>query len=312
MKERQRIVFLFPGQGAQYVGMGHDFFREFVVARRTFEEADDTLNQKLSEAIFSGDSKTLSETHISQPAIFVTSCAIMRTLQSLLGTIRPYATLGLSLGEYTALVAAEKISFAEALKLVSARGKAMHEAAQKNQGMMAVILGLHSDEVQKTIECLKDVVCANFNCPNQVVISGTKKGIKEAVDLLLQKGARKVVPLEVEGAFHSPLMESAKEALTPLIEKAPISMSSIKFCANVTANFVDEPQKIKELLIQQIVSPTRWEESIRLADKEGIDFYIELGPGTTLSTFNRRIGTGGKTFNIEKVQEIKPLEQVLE
>ena len=311
--ERKRTSYIFPGQGAQYVGMGRDFYRDFPVAKRLFEEADDILQRNLSAIIFEKDEAELTQTKNSQPAIYVTSMAILRVLEEQFGKV-PFATAGLSLGEYTALTAAHKLSFQETLPLVQARGLYMHEACEATSGTMAVVLGLENEQVIEVVRELQmpnELWCANFNCPGQVVISGTRKGVEIGSKACLEKGAKKVIPLQVHGAFHSGLMKTAQEQLGPKIEKAPIQESAIQLVSNVTGDFVKSPEQIKKALIQQVSSPVLWQKAIRTLDTASTDLFIEIGPGKTLSAMNKRIAVTAATISVEKVEDLKIITERL-
>jgi len=311
--QQKKVTFLFPGQGAQYAGMGHDFYREFPIARHTFEEADDLLKRRLSDIIFGNDEKALTETKNSQPAIYITSIAILRTLQGLI-PLQPIACAGLSLGEYTALTAASKLSFQEAVPLVQARGRFMHEACDANPGTMSVILGLDDEQAEEAIASLNkpnEVWCANFNCPGQVVISGTIAGVAAGAQACLEKGAKRVIPLQVHGAFHSGLMKSAQDKLAPLLQAATITKSDIAIACNVTGTIVESPEEMKKLLEQQVTSPVRWQKAVRALDDMGTELFIEIGCGKTLSGMNKRIGVKAPTWNLEKVENLKTIEMEL-
>jgi [acyl-carrier-protein] S-malonyltransferase len=294
-------VFIFPGQGAQTVGMAKDFYDSFSVAKETVDEASDILNLNLCRLLFEGPEEELVLTKNSQPAIFVASFAILRCLQERFPEWEPWAAAGLSLGEYTALCAAKRLSFAEGLKLVAARGLAMHEACLENPGKMKVVLGLDPDVVEKALP--ENVWIANLNCPGQVVIAG--KDLDSVDEILKAKGAKRVLPLDVSGAFHTPLMRSAQEKLRPLIESAPLQKSDIHLVMNVPGDVVED--NIKEQLILQVASPTRWEKGIRKLDEMGADLFVEIGPGTTLCGMNRKIGVRAKTVGVEKVSDLERL-----
>ena len=314
MKTKKKVAFIFPGQGAQYVGMGHDFFRSFPEARHLFEEANDILKRNITETIFSASEKELTETKNSQPAIFVTSLALLKVIETLFSDLTPFATAGLSLGEYSALVAAKKLTFQEALPLVQKRGQFMHDACEKTKGTMAVVLGMQDDEVEEIVNSLglgHEVSAANFNCPGQVVISGSLQGIEHAKNALMAKGCKKIIPLQVHGAFHSNLMKDAQEKLTPFLIQSHIISSPIHLATNVSGNFVDDPEKIKEQLIEQVISPVRWQKAIKTMDQAGCELFVEIGCGKTLSGMNKRIGVKAPTIAIEKVEDLKTLEQEL-
>lgn len=307
----KKIAFLFPGQGAQYPGMGKDFFDQFAVAKETFQEADDLLHFSLSKLIFSGSLEELTLTKNAQPAIFVESLALLRVLKKEMSALDPQATAGLSLGEYSALTAAGKLTFKEALLLVQKRAELMHSACEKNKGTMAAVLGMEAEIVEKLLLPLaKDQVFpANFNTPGQVVISGSVPGVEKASLLLKEKGAKKVIPLKVHGAFHSDLMEEARISLAPEIEKTAFLESPIKVAMNVPGDFVQDIKKMKEFLIAQLVSPVRWQKCVEALDRSGIDLFIEIGPGKTLSAMNRKIQPKGSTLSLEKVSDLELIHQ---
>lgn len=312
----KKITFLFPGQGAQYVGMGHDFYTQFPAARRIFEDGDECLHRKLSDVIFHKDEATLTETKNSQPAIYVTSMAILTVLEELFFSTKasPFACAGLSLGEYTALTASNKLNFSKTLPLVQSRGLYMHEACEQIPGTMAVILGLDDAAVEQVVSELnmpKDLWCANFNCPGQVVISGTVKGIEAGSKACLAKGAKRALPLQVHGAFHSGLMMAAQERLREHVLGAEIQESPIRFAMNVTGDFAEKPDTIKDLLVRQVTSPVRWQKAIRTLDSAETELFIEIGCGKTLAGLNKRIGVKAQTITIEKVEDLKTLESSL-
>lgn len=311
MTKFRKIAFLFPGQGAQYVGMGKDFAGSFAAAKQTFEEANDILQQNLSDLILNGPADVLTETRNSQSAIYVTSVAMLRVLKELFPAINPSVCAGLSLGEYTALCASGRVTFAEGLTVVQHRGQFMNEACEHTRGAMAVVLGLDSDAVEaavKEVNLPHDLWAANFNCPGQVVISGTSKGIEAGKAAVLAKGAKRVLPLDVHGAFHSGLMKEAENRLSPYIMHLPIKESPVEIVMNVVGNGVKDLDQIRHNLIKQVTSPVRWEQGVRYMNSSGIDLFIEIGCGKTLSGFNKRIGVSVPTISIEKVEDLKTLE----
>ncbi len=304
----KKIAFIFPGQGAQYVGMGKDFYEAFSIVRETFEEADDRLGFSLSRLIFEGPAEELTLTKNSQIAIYVMSVALWRVLRQELPDIQPTTVAGLSLGEYTALTASDRLSFQEGIDLVRARGKYMYEAGIKHPGTMAVALGMKPDEVSAVVGPIEGVWVANLNCPGQVVISGTVEAVAKASTLLKEKGAKRVLPLDVSGAFHSGLMEEAKEKLKEKIDEVTLGESAIKLVMNVPGDFVSE-NEIHENMVQQVVAPVYWEKGVRKMEEKGVELFIEIGCGKTLSGMNRKIGVQGKTISIEKVEDLKTLSQ---
>lgn len=296
----KRIAFIFPGQGAQYPGMGRDFYEQFEVARAIFDEADAILGRPFSKLIFNGPAEELTQTKNSQLAIFITSVAILRVLN-----LKPAVCSGLSLGEYSALVAAGKLSFKEALLLVEARGRLMQEACEKSPGTMVVVLGLESALIQEVIAPIGNVWIANLNCPGQVVIAGTKESIEKASELLKEQGARRVLALEVSGAFHSGLMRFAQEGLKPYIDQLNLAQTDVEIVMNVPGDFVSSQSEIRKNMVEQVTSPVYWQKGIEAQVKRGIDLFIEIGPGKTLAGMNKRIGISVETQSVEKVEDLQ-------
>ena len=301
----KRTAFLFPGQGAQYSGMGKDFFDSFAIARQTFEEADDLLSFQLSKLIFEGPEELLVETRYSQLAIFVNSVALLRTLQEQIPDLHAAVCAGLSLGEYTALFASGRLGFADTLSLVQLRGSLLNEACEKTQGAMSAVLGLSAGEVEEIVRLLdSEVWVANFNCPGQSVISGTREGVVAASDALKQRGAKRVIPLQVHGAFHCPLMQSAQDRLASAIIQAPIIESSIDFVMNVPGDYVADIQQMKDYLTRQVTHSVRWEQSIQAMMKRDIALYIEIGCGKTLTGLNKKMGMAVPTRSLDQISDL--------
>jgi len=311
MNRDSKTVFIFPGQGAQYVGMAKEFVENFSIARETFEEADDILGRKLSTIILSGPEPILMQTKNSQVAIFVASAAIFKAVRQCYPEIVPSICAGLSLGEYTALYASGRISFSDALQLVQKRGDFMNDACEAFPGAMSVILGMKAEDVEaivREISLPNDLWAANFNSPGQVVISGTHKGIEAASEVFKAKGAKRIVPLAVHGAFHSGLMQSARERLAEHVTATSISDSAVELVMNVPGDFVAELSAVRNHLISQVTLPVRWQQGIEQIEKQGVDLYMEIGCGKTLSGFNKRIGVKAPTIGIENIAELKYLE----
>lgn len=309
---KKRITFLFPGQGAQVVGMGKEFYDAYPKVREAFQHAEDILGRHLIKTLFEGPDDSLNLTVNSQPALFVHSLALLEVLRNEL-PVSAQNALGLSLGEYSAFVAAGILPYEETLRTVDKRGQLMGEACVKNPGTMAVVMGLDSDVVQRIVkdaDLPNDLWAANFNAPGQIVISGTRKGIEKGAELLKEAGAKRVLPLSVQGAFHSGLMKSAEEALAPYIEALPVSKSDMRVVMNVTADYAKDAGSIKQNLILQVSSPVRWSESITKIDSE-TDLYIEIGSGQTLKGLNKRIGVKGITVNLEKPQDLELIQKEL-
>jgi [acyl-carrier-protein] S-malonyltransferase len=303
-----KSAFLFPGQGSQYIGMGKDFFDTFSIARQTFEEAEDILTCKISDIIFNGPIEKLTQTKNSQLAIFINSVAILRTILQQIPDLIPYSCAGLSLGEYSALFASKMVDFETVLRLVRDRAHFMNDACERTSGTMSAVLGLNAleiDEIIKPISIEHQVWVANYNCPNQTVISGSYEGVKYASNLLKQKGAKKVLPLVVHGAFHSGFMQEAQYSLAPKIMKAKLSLTDVKLLMNVTGDFVYNLDQVRKNLIDQITSSVRWEQSIEKLKADAIDLYIEIGCGKTLSGMNRKMNL--ETFSVDSVLDLDVL-----
>lgn len=289
-----RIAFLFPGQGAQYVGMGRELSAQLPAAQQLYDRAAQVLGYPLSEVCFQGPAAELDSTLISQPAIFVTSLAALEWLRSespdvVLGC---EATAGLSLGEYTALVFAGVMEFEAALQVVQRRGEAMQAAADARASGMVSVLGLDREEVaQLCREASSEglIQVANCLCPSNIVVSGTKAACEKAAELAEQRGAMKAVPLAVAGAFHTEIMRPADERLAEALSGMTLKAPEIAVVSNVDAQAHDDPEEIRRLLVRQVVSPVRWEESMRHLLEEGFDTFYEIGPGRVLRGLLRRI-----------------------
>lgn len=282
------VAYLFPGQGAQYVGMGQALYNEYEIAANTFKQANRILGFDLAKLCFEGPAEELVKTENCQVAILVASVAALRVHLSQRSEFTPQVALGLSLGEYTALVAAESLSFADAVRLVRLRGEYMEEAGSANPGKMASILGLDLEEVESI--CRESgAEVANLNCPGQAVVSGKIEAVDKASELARKKNAKRVIMLEVNGAFHSSLMASVSHKLAAALKEVIIFPPKIPVVSNVTAYSQDDPDQIKENLIDQVSTTTRWEESIRHVAERGITTFLEIGPGTVLKGLLRRI-----------------------
>ena len=308
-----KAAFLFPGQGAQVVGMGAEIAQSFPVAAEVFEKANDIVGFDLSRVCFEGPLEQLNSTTISQPAIFVTSAAILEVLRTNPPTssINADVTAGLSLGEYTALYAAGLISFKDALVLVQKRGQAMQAAADATDGAMVSIIGLDEEKVrQLCTEAAKGelLVPVNFNCPGQVVVSGSESACKRAEQLAEKYGAIKAVPLEVAGAFHTEMMSSAAEVLKEALSNCEISgPSEIKTIANINAEYYQSSQKITEGLIKQLTCPILWQKCMERLLTDGLEMFYEIGPGRVLTALCRRINRKIKVVNVSTLDAIKSI-----
>lgn len=306
-------AFLFPGQGAQVVGMGREIAEAYPTAAEVFEKADSIVRFDLSRICFEGPAEQLNTTTISQPAIFVTSAAILEVLRTNPATARLHAdvTAGLSLGEYTALYAAGVIDFEQALILVRKRGQAMQAAAAATEGAMVSIVGL--DEQQVNQLCAEAgnaelLTAVNFNCPGQIVISGTRTACRRAEALAPKYGAIKAVPLEVAGAFHTEMMAGAADTLRQALANCTISQPrDIKTIANINAHYYESAEKIAQGLTKQLTSPILWQKCMEKLIADGIEQFYEIGPGRVLTGLMRRINRKTKVINVSSLQTIKDI-----
>lgn len=296
----KQIAFMFPGQGSQKVGMGIDFFRTSTEVENLFRNADLILNKDMTKLILEGPADELTKTENAQPALLLLSVAINNLL--IKEGIKPHMVVGHSLGEYSALVAAEVLTIDQALPLVTERGKLMEKAVPKGQGSMAAVLGLDAQTIHQTINRLTSheiVDIANINCPGQIVISGTKEGLKQVEPLLKEAGARRVISLNVSGPFHSRLMRSASEKFAKILHNITFQDATFPVYANVTASPVTSSEKIKELLIKQLYSPVQFEESIQQMIQSGVNTFVEVGNGKVLTGLVKKINRKVDVFHVQ-------------
>lgn len=302
------IAFIFPGQGSQYVGMGKELFENFSMAKEVFEEADDALGLSLSALCFNGPEEVLKLTENTQPAVLTTSIAALKVLRSEKGMI-PQLTAGHSLGEYTALVASGALTFSEAVKIVRLRGKFMQEAVPLGEGAMAAVLGMEREQIEKICEEVSSgevLTPANFNCPGQIVIAGHMKAVHRAMERVKQEG-KKAILLPVSAPFHSPLMKPAGERLEKALEEISVSDLKIPVVTNVEAEANSSKDRVRGLLVAQVSSPVRWEESMGKMTEKGIEQVLEIGPGKVLSGLMKRIDPRIGTGNLEDLQTLKKI-----
>ncbi|NLI63767.1 MAG: ACP S-malonyltransferase, partial [Bacteroidales bacterium] len=288
-------AFVFPGQGAQFVGMGKDLYNSSDLAKELFDKANDILGYKITDIMFEGTDEDLRQTKVTQPAVFLHSVISAFCLGD---DFNPEMTAGHSLGEFSALVAAGALSFEDGLKLVYARAMAMQKACDATPSTMAAIIALSDEKVEEICaEVNKTDICipANYNCPGQVVISGTQPGIEKACKLMTEAGAKRALPLKVGGAFHSPLMDSAKQELAEAIQKTTFNKPKCPVYQNVDGKPHTNPEEIKELLIAQLTSSVRWTQTVQNMVADGATEFVECGPGRVLQGLIRKIDSSVET-----------------
>jgi len=302
-------AFVFPGQGSQKVGMGRDLYDGFASAREVFEEADDALGFPLSRLCFEGPEEDLAQTVNAQPAIMTVSVACLKAAASVAGKlICPAFMAGHSLGEYTALVAAEVLDFAEAVRLTRRRGELMQDAGEQVPGGMAAIIGLDMVSVEGICQ-ESGAQISNLNSPGQIVISGSRESLVRAMDLARAMGARYIMPLKVSGAFHSPLMQPATDGMSEAISNLDFHTPSVPIVVNSTAQPATTPEAIKDELLQQLSCCVHWQESVEYMVDAGVDTFVEIGPGQVLNGLIKRISKEAKILNIEDTDSISVMSE---
>ncbi len=301
-----KTAFIFPGQGAQYVGMGKQIAAQYHEASDIFDQASEALGIDMRKMLFESDDETLKITENTQPAIMTASIACLQPL--LAAGIKPDYTAGLSLGEYSAHVASETIDFKTAVALVRKRGKYMQEAVPIGDGTMAAIIGLSSEDVEDCCEraSIAGIVePANYNCPGQITIAGEVKAVEKAMELCLGKGAKRAIQLAVSAPFHCSMLRPAGELLAMELRSVDFSEFKTPLVANVSGNVVKSSADIKESLINQVSSPVLWEASVRFMLEQGVDTFVEIGPGKVLSGFVKKISKDARTLNIEDIESLQ-------
>lgn len=300
-----KIAFLFPGQGAQKAGMGKDFYEQSESAKRIYDQASECLGLDMKKLCFEENDK-LDLTEYTQAAMVTTCLAIEKVVRE--RGIIPDVTAGLSLGEYCAISSAGGIKENDAVKLVRTRGILMQNTVPQGEGAMAAVLGMEAEKLEAVIKELDGVTVANYNCPGQIVITGEVKAVEEAFAVLKEAGAKRVLRLNVSGPFHSPMLKEAGECLGKELENVEFSELKIPYVTNVTADYVTDINQTKDLLATQVFSPVRWQESMEKLIADGVDTFIEIGPGKTLCGFLKKIDRNLRVYNIGTWDE---MEQVV-
>ena len=288
-------AYVFPGQGSQFVGMGKDLYENNPIAKELFDKANAILGFDITSIMFDGTDEALKQTKVTQPAIFLHSVILAKTLEQ---DFKPDMVAGHSLGEFSALVAAGAISFEDGLKLVAKRAQAMQKACELNPSGMAAILGLENEQVEEVCNSIEEVVVpANYNCPGQIVISGSNEGVQKACEILKEVGAKRALPLPVSGGFHSPMMESAKEELEAAIDATNFSTPVCPIYQNVDATPYTDPAKIKANLIEQLTGAVKWTQTTQQMLADGANIFTEVGPGKVLQGLIKKVDRKAETLS---------------
>lgn len=303
-----KIAFIYPGQGAQKAGMGKDFYENSPLARDIYDRASECLELDMRALCFE-ENDLLDQTEYTQAAM-VTTCLAMTAVLNEQGA-EADVTAGLSLGEYCAIAEAGAMDLLDAIRLVRVRGQLMQHTVPTGEGAMAAVLGMDADQIDAVIEPIANVTVANYNCPGQIVITGGTAGIEQASKTLKEAGAKRVVSLNVSGPFHSPMLRSAGEKLGKELSAVQLDELKIPYVTNVTAEYVTDSSKIRELLTRQVYSPVRWEQSIRKMIAQGVDTFVEIGPGRTLTGFLRKIDRNVTVYQVNTWEDSKQIMEEL-
>lgn len=302
-----KTAFLFPGQGAQKTGMGQDFYEKFPSAREIFDQASQWLSLDMKALCFEKNDR-LNLTEYTQAALVTTCLAMEKVVEEY--SLRPDVTAGLSLGEYCAIAVSGGMSVQDAITTVRKRGILMEQAVPAGEGSMAAVMGLDADKIQAVLGGMKAEI-ANYNCPGQIVITGPKAAVEEASVKLKEAGARRVLPLTVSGPFHSSMLQNAGKELEKELSKVEFSSLKIPYVTNVTAQYVTDFKETKDLLAKQISSSVRWQQSVEKMLEDGVDTFVEIGPGKTLTGFMKKIAPDAKAYNIQKVEDLELLPEIM-
>ena len=305
-----KIAFLYPGQGAQVAGMGKDFYEQSPLAKEVFDKSCEILGQDMKHICFE-ENDLLDRTDYTQAALVTTCMAMTKEIMS--RGLAPDMTAGLSLGEYCAITTAGGMALEDAIKMVWLRGNLMHHAVPNGKGGMAAVLGLSGEAVNEAIAYMEGVYVANYNCPGQIVITGDKEAVAHAMPALKEAGAKRVISLNVSGPFHSIYLKEAGEKLYQALSEVTLGELKIPYVTNVDASIVKDTNRTKELLKEQVYSSVLWEQSIRAMIADGVDVFVEIGPGKTLSGFMRKIDRSVKMFRIGTMEDVdKTVEAIKE
>ena len=304
-----KIVFMFPGQGAQYVGMGKDFYDSFACSKEIFDKANEVLDIDVKKLCFE-ENEDINITEYTQAAMVTASVAILKKIEEM--GLKPDLTAGLSLGEYCALVASDVMSFEDAVKVVRQRGILMQDTVPTGEGAMSAVLGMKKEAIEAVLPDVEGIVTiANYNCPGQIVISGESEAVAKAGDALKEAGAKRVLPLKVSGPFHSPMLKPAGEKLLDVLADVEVNDPKVPYVSNTTAEFITNKDEVKKLLGRQVYSSVCWEQSIEKMIADGADTFVEIGPGRTLCGFMRKIDRNVKAINIAKVEDLEKLKEIM-
>lgn len=303
-----KIAFMFPGQGAQTAGMGKDFYENSETARRIIDEASENLNLDMKALCFE-ENEQLHQTEYTQAALVTICMAMEQVLRE--KNIHPDVTAGLSLGEYCAIASAGGMKIQDAILAVRKRGILMEHAVPNGKGSMAAVLGMTAEAVDAALTGMEGVSVANYNCPGQIVITGWKEQVEKAAVVLKEAGAKRVLPLKVSGPFHSPMLQEAGLELRDVLEEMTFSQLQIPYVTNVTAKYVSDIQDTKELLVQQISSSVHWQQSVEEMIANGVDTFVEIGPGRTLSGFVKKINRDVKIYQVGTWEDVEKVGNAL-
>ena len=303
-----KIAYIFPGQGAQKAGMGKDFYENCALSREIYEKSSQLLGFSMEELCFEENDR-LDITEYTQAALVTTSVAMLAQIEEMGYT--PDVTAGLSLGEYCALVSCKAMTFEDAVKVVRQRGILMQEAVPLGQGAMAAVLGMTAEQIDQVVDPIDGVEVANYNCPGQIVISGKTDAVQAACQALKEAGAKRTVPLKVSGPFHSSMLAGAGKKLGEVLEPVVLTEHSIPYVTNVTASYVEGTEEIKDLLVRQVSSSVRWQQSVENMIAAGVDRFVEIGPGKTLASFVKKISREVSVYNVNTWESLEGLKEYL-